>query len=357
MNKKLSITLLALIVLTSAVYSQRVPLSKALIERVAEQRLGKSMVADLDDGLHVILCGAGGPMPDPKRSGPCVAVVAGDTVVTVDAGTGGSRNLGAMQVPMGEISAQLLTHFHSDHIDGLGEMAMMRWVNAANTSPMPVIGPLGTATVVEGFNQSYSFDAQYRHEHHTDLVAPLSGTGMVAREFTPPAEGESVTVFEKDGLTISAFTVDHEPVHPAVGYRFDYKGRSVVISGDTAKSANLEAMSQGVDLLVHEALNRELIGIMEDVAKKTGNAIIGKIMFDITDYHASPVEVAEIATGAKVGHLMYYHVVPALIAPGMASVYLDGVSDAYEGNITLGQDGSMISLPAHSKVITSNDLM
>jgi len=356
-NKKFSITVLALCVVAGGLYSQRIPLTKVLIERVAEQRLGKSIVPDLDDGLHVILCGAGGPMPDPKRSGPCVAVIAGDTVITVDAGTGGSRNLGAMQVPMGEISAQLLTHFHSDHIDGLGEMAMMRWVNAANTSPMPVIGPIGTATVVDGFNRSYSFDAQYRHAHHSDLVAPLSGTGMVAQEFTPPADGERVTVFEKDGLSISAFTVDHEPVHPAVGYRFDYKGRSLVISGDTAKSANLEAMSQGVDLLIHEALNRELIGIMERTAKKTGNAIIEKIMFDITDYHASPVEVAEIATGAKVGHLMYYHVVPALIAPGMASAYLEGVSDVYEGDITLGQDGSMISLPANSEAIESNNLL
>jgi len=356
-NKKLSIILLALCIVAGGLYSQRIPLTKGLIELASEQRMGKSMVADLNDGLHVILCGAGGPMPDPKRSGPCVAVIAGDTVITVDAGSGGTRNLVSMQVPMGEISAQLLTHFHSDHIDGLGEMAMMRWVSAANTSPMTVIGPLGTATVVEGFNRSYSFDAQYRHAHHSDLVAPLSGTGMVAQEFTPPAEGERVTIFEKDGLSISAFAVDHEPVHPAVGYRFDYKGRSVVISGDTAKSANLEAMSQDVDLLVHEALNRELIGIMERAAKKTGNAGIEKAMSDITDYHASPVEVAEIATGAKVGHLMYYHVVPALPAPGMEAVYLDGVSDVYKGNITLGQDGSMISLPVDSKAIELNNLL
>lgn len=357
MNKKLSIILLALCIVAGGVYSQRIPLTKGLIELASEQRMGKSMVADLNDGLHVILCGAGGPMPDPKRSGPCVAVIAGDTVITVDAGSGGTRNLVSMQVPMGEISAQLLTHFHSDHIDGLGEMAMMRWVSTANTSPMTVIGPLGTATVVEGFNRSYSFDAQYRHAHHSDLVAPLSGTGMVAQEFTPPADGERVTIFEKDGLSISAFAVNHEPVHPAVGYRFDYKGRSVVISGDTAKSANLEAMSQDVDLLVHEALNRELIGIMERAAKKTGNASIEKAMSDITDYHASPVEVAEIATGAKVGHLMYYHVVPALPAPGMEAVYLDAVSDVYKGDITLGEDGSMISLPADSKAIESNNLL
>ncbi len=357
MNKKLSIILLALCIVAGGVYSQRIPLTKGLIELASEQRMGKSMVADLNDGLHVILCGAGGPMPDPKRSGPCVAVIAGGTVITVDAGSGGTRNLVSMQVPMGEISAQLLTHFHSDHIDGLGEMAMMRWVNTANTSPLPVYGPQGVENIVNGFNLSYGADAIYRNAHHTDMVAPLSGKGMTAQPFSIPAEGELLTVFEKDGLKISTFTVDHEPVHPSVGYRFDYKGRSVVISGDTAKSANLEAMSQDVDLLVHEALNREMVGIMEAAAKKNNVKSLEKMFFDITDYHASPVEVAEIATGAKVGHLMYYHVVPALPAPGMEAVYLEGVSDVYKGNITLGEDGSMISLPADSKAIESNNLL
>jgi ribonuclease Z len=357
MNKKFSVSVLCLLVAAVFIYSQRVTLSKTLIERVAEQRMGTNAIADLEDGLHVILCGAGGPLPDPKRSGPCVAVVAGNTLLIVDAGSGGSRNLATMFIPQGAIDAQLLTHFHSDHIDGLGEMAMMRWVNAANTSPLPVIGPLGTQAVVDGFNQSYAPDAQYRHAHHTDLVAPLSGTGMVAREFTPPADGERVTVFEQDGLTVSAFTVDHEPVHPAVAYRFDYKGRSVVISGDTAKSANLEAMSKGVDLLVHEALNRELVGIMNSVAKKNGLPILEQITYDIMDYHTSPVEVAEIARDAKVGHLMFYHVVPALVAPGMESVFVDGVDEVYEGGVTLGLDGSLVSLLANGDEIHLGELM
>ncbi|WP_299768907.1 MBL fold metallo-hydrolase [uncultured Pseudoteredinibacter sp.] len=328
-----------------------------IMEKAAEARIGKSMTDELEDGLHVILCGAGGPMPDPKRSGPCVAVIAGETLVTIDAGSGGSRNLAAMQFPLGEISAQLLTHFHSDHIDGLGEMAMMRWVNNANTSPLPVYGPQGVENIVNGFNLSYGADAIYRNAHHTDVVAPLSGKGMTAQPFSIPAEGELLTVFEKDGLKISTFTVDHEPVHPAVGYRFDYEGRSVVISGDTAKSANLERFSQGVDLLVHEALNREMVGIMEAAAKKNSVKTLEKIFFDITDYHASPVEVAEIAQTAKAGHLMYYHIVPALVAPGMESLYLKGVSEIYDGPVTLGKDGSMISLPADNQDIFSDELL
>lgn len=328
-----------------------------IMEKAAESRIGQSMANDLEDGMHVILCGAGGPMPDPKRSGPCVAVIAGETVVTFDSGSGGPRNLAAMQFPLGKINAQFLTHFHSDHIDGLGEMSMMRWVNTANTAPMPVYGPEGVENIVNGFNLSYGADAVYRHAHHTDLVAPLSGKGMAAHPFTVPAEGELLTVYEKDGLKVSTFVVDHEPVHPAVGYRLDYKGRSVVISGDTAKSTNLEHFSENVDLLVHEALNRKMVGIMEAAAKKNEVAIMEKIFFDITDYHASPVEVAETAQAAKAKHLMYYHIVPALVAPGMESLYLEGVSDVYDGPVTLGEDGSMISLPANSEAIKTDNLL
>lgn len=348
---KKSLALISLLVVIAVIYSQRATLVVKLIERVAEQRMGLDATASLPDGLSVVLCGAGGPLPDPKRSGPCVAVIAGKTLVVVDAGTGGSRNLAAMQIPQGNIDALFLTHFHSDHIDGLGELAMMRWVNAANTTPLPVIGPSGLQAVIDGFNQAYGSDAVYRNAHHTDMVAPLSGRGMSAVEFVPPQNRERKTVFEKDGLVVTMFSVDHEPVSPAVGYRFDYKGRSLVVSGDTAKSENLQNMAEGVDLLVHEALSRKLVGVMNAAAKANNNEIIQKITFDIIDYHASPVEAAEIAKAAKVGHLLYYHVVPALIVPGMEAVYLEGVSEVYDGPTTVGVDGTVISLPAGSKDI------
>ena len=357
MTRKSSLIFIGLLVFSAIIYSQRATLALTLMERVAEQRIGLDATAQFDDGLLVILCGAGGPLPDPKRSGPCVAVIAGNTTVVIDAGSGGSRNLAAMSVPLGNIDALLLTHFHSDHIDGLGELAMMRWVNAANTTPLPVIGPTGLQTVVDGFNQAYGLDAVYRHAHHSDLVAPLSGKGMSAAEFTPPAMGETITVFEQEGLTVTAFSIDHAPVSPAVAYRFDYKGRSVVVSGDTAKSDNLEKMSAGVDVLVHEALSRKMVGIMNAAAKKTGNTIIEKITADIIDYHTSPVEVAEIAQAANVAYLLYYHVVPALIVPGMEAAFVEGVSDVYDGPFTVGVDGSFVSLTANTDRIETGNLL
>ena len=180
-------------------FSQRITITERLLERGMAARMSANRVAGLEDGLHITLCGAGGPMPAPAASGPCVAVVAGQDLYVVDAGTDGLRNLARMAYPTGDIKAVFLTHFHSDHIDGLGEMGTIRWVGAANTAPLPVYGPPGVAKVVNGLNMAYAQDFVYRHEHHGNSVAPLSGAGLEARYFPAPQEGVLTPVLETNG--------------------------------------------------------------------------------------------------------------------------------------------------------------
>jgi ribonuclease Z len=348
--KKSVIVLAVVVVLGAIAYHERAAIAMRVMARGAESAMTSDTTADFKDGLHLALCGAGGPLPDPKRSGPCVAVVAGKQLFVVDAGTNGLRNLLRMRYPIGKIQAVLLTHFHSDHMDGLGEMATLRWVNGNNTQPLPVIGPEGVQQVVEGFNIAYKQDSMGRNGHHGDKVAPLSGFGMIARPFPVPAEGQLETVYNEGEVKIQALVVDHGPVKPAVGYLFTYKDRSLLISGDTSKSANVQKFAQGVDLLVHEALARNLVGLMHDTAAKVGADNLAKIMDDIQNYHAAPVEAAEIARDAGVGHLLYYHIVPPLILPGMQAAWLLGVDDVFP-DYTLGQDGTAFSLPAGSKEI------
>jgi ribonuclease Z len=162
--------------------------------------------------------------------------------------------------------------------------------------------------------------------------------------------GELQTVLEKGDLKVEALAVDHTPVEPAVGYRFSYRGRSLLITGDTVKLANIERFARGVDLLVHEALAPNLVNIMNATARKLDNQIMAKITRDILDYHASPVEAAETARDAGVGHLLYYHIVPPLVIPGQKTLYLNGAEDIFP-NYTIGEDGIAFSLPAGSKEI------
>ena len=318
MMKKLVIASITLIVIAAAGYSQRASIAERLMAVALPARMGTDQVATLEDGLHVALCGAGGPMPAPKASGPCVAVVAGEQLFLVDSGTNGPRNLQVLGYPLGRLSGVFLSHFHSDHIDGLGELATIRWATGNEITPLPVYGPEGVEQVVAGFNAAYAQDFIYRNAHHSDGVAPMSAAGMTAKPFVTPANGEVTIVYEGGGLVVEALRVDHEPVSPAVGYRFSYGGRTLLISGDTSKSDNISRFAKGIDLLVHEALSPELIGMMEKTAKDLGNDTLAKIMFDVPDYHASPREAAETARDAGVGHLLYYHVVPPIIVPARA---------------------------------------
>ena len=132
--KKLALFTGVLLIVALVAYNQRATIAARIMERGLESLMGADRVATLADGLHLALCGAGGPLPAPNASGPCVAVVAGKQLYVVDAGTDGVRNLTRMGFQPGTIQGVFLTHFHSDHIDTLGEAATMRWAGGDNAT-------------------------------------------------------------------------------------------------------------------------------------------------------------------------------------------------------------------------------
>lgn len=355
--RRFVIGLLAVAIIAGgAAYMFRAQIALALMQRTLERNMGTDAIAELPDGLHVGLCGAGAPMPAADRSGPCVVVIAGKRMLVVDAGTGGVRTLARMGLQPGAVERVLLTHFHSDHIDGLGEMMLQRWVGAANSAPLPVHGPAGVDAVVEGFNMAYANDKGYRVAHHGEAIAPPAGFGGAAQPFELDTAGNAI-VLNDGGLTIEAFKVEHAPVEPSVGYRITYKGRVAVISGDTKKSLAVEQRAAGVDLLVHEALSPNLVGLIGDAAAKNGRKNIAKIMHDILDYHTTPEEAAEIAAKAKVKALLLYHIVPPLPLSALEGPFLGNARTIYTGPLYVGRDGDFVTMPAGTtEVIFSNRL-
>ena len=325
----------------------RVQIVQGLFERAVEQRVDGATVNDLPDGLHVFMCGTGSPMPDVSRSGPCMGVIAGDRGFVFDVGSGGVRKLGVMGFPMIDLEKVYLTHLHSDHIDGLGELMLQAWVGGERTSPLPIEGPIGTNKVVGGFVQAYQIDSTYRVAHHgADIVNP-GGFGAIPSEITLPVGPGAQKVIHDDGeLKITAIRVDHAPIEPALAYRIDYKDRSISISGDTVYNDNLVSASKGVDLMFHEALNRDMINYMGDVLAEREQRVLSKIMYDITDYHTSPVEAAQAASAAEAGQLVYYHIVPPLPTPALNSLFSKDADDHFDGEITIATDGMLFSLPS-----------
>ncbi len=350
--RKLLVMIAAVLALAAlAAYVLRAPLSMVIASRMAAQRLGADPIKELPDGLHVGICGAGSPFTDDKRSGPCTMVIAGQRMFVFDAGSGSARVIGKMGFNQGRIDAIFLTHFHSDHIDGLGELMLQRWVSVGRVAPVPVHGPAGVETVLAGFMQAYTQDQHYRVAHHGTATVPATGFGGQARPFTPGADGRVIVLKDAD-LEITAFVVDHKPVHPAVGYRIVYKGRSVVLSGDTRKSDAVQREAASADVLVHEALSAPLLGVLKQGALASGRMNLAKLFDDILDYHASAEQAAETARDAKVRYLLLNHIVPMLAVPGMEKAFLGKAADIFDGPLRIAADGDFVSLPVGSTTIT-----
>ena len=356
--KKLGIGILILVLLAAgAGLLFREQIGERLFARAVENGVNRNVVGDLPDGIHVALCGSGSPLPDPSRAGPCSAVIIGGKMFIVDIGGGAVRNLGQMGLNPGATEALLLTHFHSDHIDGMGELILQRWAGGGRDAPMPVIAPDGVTAIVDGLNAAYAADATYRIAHHGEATILPSGFGAKAQPFSIPAGQDQMLVYDRDGIRITAFPVNHKPIEPAVGYRFDYKGRSVVFSGDTIKLPSIAKACSGCDLLVHEALNAEMVRTMEKGFERAGGKRLAKIMADIQNYHTTPVEAAETARDGKAKMLVLSHIVPALPLAYLDSYYLKGVDAAFDGPVVLGEDGMLFSLPANKDSIERGDLL
>ena len=353
---KKSILILGVLIMVAiaSIFIFQKSISMTVFERGIEQRAGLDYTKDLADGLQVGLCGTGSPLPNADRAGPCNVVIAGKQIYVVDIGEGGARNLALMAIPANKVNAVLLTHFHSDHIDGMGPIMLFHWTQGASTAPLPVYGPEGVEAIVDGFNAAYKTDNGYRIAHHGEKIVPPSGAGADARPFE--MTGDTATVLEKDGLTITAFKVDHDPVRPAVGYRFDYKGRSLCISGDTKKSPNLERVCKGADILVHEALAAPLVKEMTAAMKKRGMANTAQITKDILDYHTTPTEAAESAQTADAKQLVLSHLVPPLLSAYLYPAFLADAPDKFDGKIIVGEDGMFFSLPANKTNIEQTQL-
>ena len=353
---KLTLGSIAVLTLTSASVILNPSAQQAIFDRAAMQMSARTNNEPLvDDALRVAIAGSSAPLPSASRAKASVVVFAGGKYWVVDSGPESVENLVLWGIPLSKIGGVLLTHFHSDHIGDLGELQLQTWAGGRQ-APLTVYGGPGVETVVEGFNRAYQLDQGYRTAHHGEKVMPSAAWGMVARTVTldgprTPAKDRTARVYDDGVLRITAIEVDHAPIEPAYAYRFDYKGRSVVVSGDLKYHPPLATGAANADILVSEAISRSMTHSLEVAANAVGRDRTEAIMHDVQDYHISPEEAARIANDANVKLLVFYHLLPAPDGFLPRQLFARGVNDVRKNGWTIADDGSLYTLPIGTKEV------
>ncbi len=272
--------------------------------------------------LAVILLGTGYPRPDADHAGPSTAVVAGDKWFLVDAGRGTTMRIAGTSLKYEAMRGVFITHLHSDHTAGLPDLFITSWQFGRKDTPLQLYGPAGIKRLSDAMLQFFGYDIHIRR----DLVEHHPAAGATIRTHTI---GEGV-VYDDGDVRVTAFEVEHPPVKPAFGYRFDSGGHSVVISGDTRPSANLIRKAKDADVLVHEAY----------LPEHFERADTPEVAARLKAYHTTAEEAGQVATAAGVKTLVLTHLVPA----GAEKTFAERAAKTFHGKIIVGVELKTITI-------------
>jgi ribonuclease Z len=274
-----------------------------------------------DATFRVTLLGSGTPGLSPDRFGPSTLIEAGNQKFLVDVGRGATIRLFQLHIPLSKIDAVFFTHYHSDHTIGLPDLLLTGWLAPAlRAQPLHVVGPTGAKTLLSGLANAYSGDIKGREENQH---LPPEGVAANVDEFANDG-----IVYDRSGIKVTAFAVEHG-IKPAYGYRIDFDGRSVLLSGDTNLSENLMKYGAGVNLVIHEV------------------AVIGPELLKLPAFqtimsiHTTPCQAGTAFARIHPKLAVYTHVTqigtPASPPPGIAEIIKE-TRQTYTGPLVVGED-------------------
>ena len=276
---------------------------------------------------EIILTGVGVPHPRPGTAGAGALVRHGDVAVQFDAGRSTVMRLMDAGTPPHALTALFLTHVHSDHVVGLPDVAMTRWIQQqlVPSGPLVIVAPEGLAArFVRRMLEPFDDDLELRRHH--------VGADPIEVDLRTFATSTSPTVVWTSGdgsVRVLAVAVHHEPVPEAVAYRIETPNAVVVISGDTRVCAEVEHLATGAAVLVHEACRTAAMTPL----------IAGTVFETIFSYHADTVELGAMAARAGVPHVVLTHLIPPPESSDDADVFVQDLrAGGYEGRITVGED-------------------
>lgn len=301
---------------------------------------GHAQPPPTEPDIRVVLLGtAGGPVIRPDRNGIGTLVLAGEEVLLFDVGRGVPGALRQVPVRPASITAVFLTHLHSDHVVELPELYLFPWASDGRRTPFRIWGPSGTRDMMEHLQAAFAFDIHVRRD--VDEHFPAEGIAVEATDIEPGV------VYQANGVTVTAFLVDHAPIEPAYGYRVDYRGRSVVLSGDTKPSPNLIRFAKHADLLIHEVGRwKDDPALAGDPDERLPNSLTRRQMRLIAEHHTDPVEAGEVFDQARPRLAVFSHY--AMTTDNLLPL----VRRSYDGRVEVGQDGMSIEIGDEVRVST-----
>ena len=272
----------------------------------------------------ILLGTGGGPRPKKRGSAPAQVIVFNGVAYVIDCGNGVARQLTLAGVPPETVRHVFLTHHHSDHNADYGNLMLLAWGAGLNT-PVDTWGPPPLARMRDLFLELNAFDIKTRIEDEGRVpLAPL----VRANELTKPG-----VVLESGGMRVTAALVDHPPIVPAFAYRFDTADRSIVISGDTARSEALITLARGADILVHEAL---YLPAVDRLVASVPNA--STLKKHIVESHTSAEDCGRVAQAAGVKTLVLSHFVPSDDPQITDEMWAAAARRHFKGEVIVGKD-------------------
>jgi ribonuclease BN (tRNA processing enzyme) len=310
------------------------------------------------DAAHrlVLLGTAGGSNPKATRAGYANAVVVGDAAYLVDCGEGAHRQLWRAGLTLNPnlgpdrpvVRALFVTHLHADHVVDLANLVLGSWpphrIDVYGPGPaglpIPVFPPgderplefpdaptPGIRGTVDHLLRAHAYNINLRiadegrrsvtdslrvHEigvvrdgDTPDIDLGCAGDGSSGESAAPDMDPMVIHPEDDHGVTVSAVLVQHAPVFPALGFRFDTPQGSVVFSGDTGPCGNVVRLARGADVLVHEVIAVELLA---QRLRRLPN--FEAVRNHLASSHSTPEQVGEVATRAGVPTLVLSHLVP-----------------------------------------------
>jgi len=290
------------------------------------------------ESIRIYTVGTSSPIPG-ERVQTGTAIIVNGHFFMFDVGDGVVMKAENMGLPLDRLDGIFITHWHSDLMMDLPSLISRSWL-LWRINDLHLYGPDGTDTLNQAINQFLHIENRHRVDHHGSATMDISKATAIAHEFKNVQSGKAI-VYQQDGIAITAFDVDHEPIEPAVGYLIEYEGKKIVISGDTKKNDLVLEMAQDADVLLHEVMLMSVLSQMEKELNRAGMTRNEKIIHDIQDYHTSPADVAEIATKAKVKKLVLHHFAPAPDIQVIKNLYAKELK-GFGGEIHFANDGDLI---------------